>query len=191
MKLNKLILVLLLSGCSTLTQNPVTENPAPISQDVSVQANESLNTPLFLFKSAPKDNYTEAILLISKHGNSNRFYSYMKSKRKYFSHTELSVDDAIKSFRESLSKSEIINIVFYTNRFSKAIGGWNGSVISENTKFNMKPIELAGHIFHEASHKYGFKHLGNYKNKNDNINSFPYAIGIDFEEYLTAELSAK
>jgi hypothetical protein len=48
----------------------------------------------------------------------------------------------------------------------------------------MTPNERAGHWLHETSHKYGWSHLGNYVTKFDNENSFPYAIGYDFEDFL-------
>jgi hypothetical protein len=183
MKFNKLLLILLLASCSTQVHKPAIEQPVPNTPTFTVEVSGQA-TPMYAFNSIPSDTFKKAIILISKHGNSNKFYEFMKSKRKYFSHTILGVDGAIKSFRASLARNEIINVTFYTSRFSKAIGGWNGKVISENTKFKLTVNDLAGHLLHETSHKYGFEHLGNYKLKNDNVNSFPYAVGEDFEAYL-------
>ena len=149
-------------------------------------------TPIYSVAiSAQLETYKKAIEHIKNHANTDAFYAYMKSKRKYFAHAKCKVDDCIKQFREQLDQADIINVVYYTPFWKSAvIGGWDGSKINDNTKFLLTDTERAGHILHETAHKYGWIHIGNYTYKNDNINSFPYAVGDDFEAYLK-EMEAK
>lgn len=53
-----------------------------------------------------------------------------------------------------------------------------------NKNYIHDDIGKASILMHEVTHKYGWRHNGDERNVNDNINSFPYAVGIDFEEYL-------
>lgn len=130
--------------------------------------------------------YHAAINHIKTHGNSDEFYAFMAKKRKYFAHSLCKVEECIKQFREQLDRGDQIDIVFYTPFWkSNSIGGWDGSKIHQNTKFVLNDIERAGHLLHETSHKYGWTHVGNYATRNDNENSFSYAVGYDFEEFLT------
>lgn len=147
-------------------------------------------TPTYVFMGTHRDLsvYHEALAHIKNHANTDEFYAYMLKKRTYFKHSPHSVAETIKLWREQLNKGDIIEVHFYTPWWkSRVVGGWDGSKINDNTKFVLNAIERAGHLLHETSHKYGHIHQGNYMNRYDNINSFPYAVGIDFEEYLHAK----
>lgn len=131
------------------------------------------------------ESYVKALGYIEKHANTDEFEKYFLKKRTRLSHVDgKSPEMAIKTFREQLALEDEILISFYWNPVSKGLGAWDKGFIKQNTKYKLKPYELSGHLLHETSHKYGWKHLGNYKDKNDNLNSFPYAVGDEFKNYL-------
>jgi hypothetical protein len=138
-------------------------------------------------------NYYAAAELIKEHGNSEAFFQYVASKRTYYSHAnKMKVTDVIKQVRSQLNEGKEIEVVFYTPlRRGKAIGGWDGARINQNSKFYMDAIDRAGHLFHETMHVYGWKHQGNKTYDNDNVNSVPYAMGYDFRDYLTEYAKAQ
>lgn len=74
-----------------------------------------------------------------------------------------------------------IEVKFYFKRFSRVIGYTlpGISYINCNTKYYDKfsPIEIAGNLAHEYSHKLGFDH-----NSANESSSVPYLIGSIIEE---------
>lgn len=193
MKVFFLLLSLLLASCAT--QTPL---PTPINRDVDVTIVDSkpemvvvpspakvYKTPRYKFSDTITPDYFQAVEYIEKWANSDEFIHYVLSKRTYYSNTTYSVKEAIKLWREQLNQNDIIPIAFYTPLIKgKAIGGWDGYKINQNTKYVLSAMHRAGHLIHETSHKYGWKHNGNKVKANNNVNSFPYAIGYDFEDFL-------
>jgi hypothetical protein len=178
-----LIFVLLL-GCRK--SNDTVVIPLPPSVPIA-----GCTTPQFSSKDKLNDSYVQAIALIKKYANSDEFIRYLQSKRTKFSHTEIEASMAIKMWREQLAKCDTINIEFYKPLYpSKTIGGWSGNKIIQNLKYDMIAEQRAGHLLHETSHKYGWIHKGNYSDKYDNKNSFPYSVGYDFEDFLLAKPTA-
>lgn len=135
--------------------------------------------------------YADAIALIKKWGNSDEFFAYFKGKRTRFSHFEGTVAEAIEQFRKCLEGAGTIRLSFYDPIIpSSAIGGWNGSVILQNLEHSyMTKVQRAGHLYHETTHMCGFVHKGNRPSWYDNENSFPYAAGYDFEDFLETKLA--
>lgn len=182
--------LLLAVSCNSKVAPVIKKVEEIIRPAVVMEIPRSLRTPNYEFilaKGQTVDpSFKAAVELIKLHGNSDMFYRYMVSKRTYFAHTnKMKVTDAIKKFRTQLDQGETVQIKFYTPFLKgKAIGGWNGLVISENTKFILSVARRAGHIMHETSHKYLWTHDGNSSVANDNGNSFPYALGYDFEDYI-------
>jgi hypothetical protein len=187
-----LLSLLLLVGCATQAPRPlpveskvprITVIPTP---PVVVDAPRLRSTPNYSLPSDAPEDFKQALELIKAYANSDEFYDYVLTKRKYFSHVDgKSVKQCVQEFRDQLDKGDRLEVVLYHQYFSKALGGlWADGKIHENTKFKMTPNERAGHWLHETSHKYGWSHLGNYVTKFDNENSFPYAIGYDFEDFL-------
>lgn len=139
-----------------------------------------------------EDKFLGASRLITRHGNSDKFFEYMKTKRKYFSHTTGSVDDNIAKFREDLAKQDYIPVEVMFNQRKDFHGGWMpiSKVMKMNVNVDLSDAHRAAIIMHETTHKYGWQHQGNEWAEHDNINSFPYAIQVDFQEYLE-KLKAK
>lgn len=184
------LLLLLLVGCATQaprqlppeTQVPRVEIPVP----PVVEAPRLRNTPAYTLPAQASEDFKQAVELIKAYANSDEFYEYVLSKRTYFSHVGTkTAKQCVQEFRDQLDQGDTVEIVLYRNIFSKAIGGlWADGKIHENTKYRMTPNERAGHLLHETSHKYGWVHQGNYVTDFDNENSFPYAMGYDFEDFL-------
>lgn len=186
-------------GCALIKQSrPIKPTPIADVEKILIPPKISGPIPLVMINKTPRYSFVmakgqdydlkvfkSAIQLIEAHANTDGFYKYMASKRTYFAHTKLKPIEAIKIFREQLNSSKTIEVKFYRPRYkSSAIGGWNGTSIYENMDFKMEAVRRAGHLLHETSHVYGWEHQGNYANRNDNRNSFPYAVGYDFEEYI-------
>jgi len=183
-----LFLLLLLSGCAT---RPYVEY-SPTVYGPPVLTNTIGSTPKYICPPTVSKEFLKSLDLIRDYANSKEFSNYMKSKRTYFSHTNMKSNEAIDKFMSQLSSGDTIRISFYTPLFpSKALGGWDGYSIKENTKKYLSIIERAGHILHETTHKYGWAHQGNYVNQFDNVNSFPYAVGYDFIDFLTAKFPSQ
>jgi hypothetical protein len=156
---------------------------------VGISSSFAGKMPAFALHPSAKDEYKGALQLIADYGNSDEFYKYVSKKRRYFSHTNLSVAGALSLFRQQLNKGGVISIEFGDTFWRKDIlGVWNGYEIKDNINFKMTETERAGHLMHETSHRYGWKHKGNLINTFDNINSFPYAIGNDFQDFLESQL---
>lgn len=185
----KYFLLLAAIGCATHVTKKSVEVIAP--PDVTPVPTGVFKTPRYVLPTnytAPKE-YPQAIALIDKYGNSDEFFAYAKAKRTYYSHLTTDIEAAVKKFRDCLSTTDDVHIQFYNPTIpSKAIGAWNGYVMRQNTEHKLNVIERSGHLFHETSHKCGFRHNGNYADKFDNYNSFPYAMGYDFEDFLTGKL---
>lgn len=138
------------------------------------------------------DHFLRAIKLIEENANSDEFVSYVLKKRTYFAHTTKKVPEAVKEYREQLERCDTINVTYYRPWYkSNALGGWDGKEINENLQYIMGDIERAGHLLHETTHKYGWDHKGQRYNLYDNVNSFPYAMGYDFEDYLKEKLKPR
>lgn len=174
---------------------PATSVPtAPVSSGSTVEAPApaARRTPDYvLSQKAVPQVYADAIALIKKWGNSDEFFAYFKGKRTRFSHFEGTVAEAIEQFRKCLEGAGTIRLSFYDPIIpSSAIGGWNGSVILQNLEHSyMNKVQRAGHLYHETTHKCGFVHKGNRPSWYDNENSFPYAAGYDFEDFLETKLA--
>jgi len=138
--------------------------------------------------SLPKDasfTFKQAVGHIEKHGNSDKFFEFVESKKfQRFTHEPLPVSEALEKFRNCLDRGDTIPVVWKYTIYPSVIGSYSAGKIRENPRKALTAIERAGHLYHETSHKCGFKHVGNDWNKNDNLNSFPYVIGHVFEEYL-------
>jgi hypothetical protein len=189
-----LFALLILSGCATPVQKPVEAPktvekilaPKPVEK-VTVLPMKVWKTPKYHSEAPLTPKYREAISLIEKWANTDEFINYVAKKRTYFSHTDKTISEVLSIWRSQLDKGETIEITYYTTWWKgRAIGGWNGDKIYENIKWaeELTAIERAGHLLHETSHKYGWVHQGNYTNQFDNVNSFPYAIGYEFEDFL-------
>jgi hypothetical protein len=156
---------------------------------------KTLRMPGFVLPADAPPEYRDAVDLVLKYGNSDEFYAYMLKKRTYFTHTELNVREAISEFREQLADGGDSRVVFHTPQkgtlLSDAYAVWDGSRIIENTKIKLSVTERAGVLMHETSHKYGWLHKGNDRDKFNNINSFPYAVGKDFQAFLEMKVRKK
>lgn len=186
-----LILSLIMVGCSTVPKptpsEVVIESNKPIPE--VIKPTKSWKTPKYILPNGVDTSYKEAIILIQKYANTDEFANYVLSKRSKFSHTNLTAIQAVEKFRNDMDKGDELQISFYTPFIkSSAIGAWDGVSIRQNTRIRMSVIDRASHLLHETSHKYGFSHLGNYPNRNDNLNSFPYAIGDEFKKFLKLTL---
>lgn len=190
-----ILILLLLSGCATrVTKNvdvaPV-ETKIEVATPVMPLSSKVWRTPNFTSAWTFNATFVEAIQLMQKWANTDEFVAYVASKRTYFSHTDKSVTEALKLYREQLDRGDTIEITFFSPKwynylkYKDTIGGWDGDSINENLSFSgYGPNRRAAHLLHEVTHKYDWKHQGNHSDKYDNENSFPYAIGYDFEEFL-------
>jgi hypothetical protein len=167
------------------------ERPVSLPTMPSVSPSPARKMPSYVLsqKSVPKV-YSEAIELLQRWGNSDEFFAFFKAKRTYFAHYAGTVDAAIEKFRNCLDQGGTITLQFYDPIIpSRAYGGWNGSVIMQNLEHSyLTKAERAEHLYHETSHKCGFIHKGNRPDWYDNENSFPYASGYDFEDFLNLKL---
>lgn len=187
-----LLLLLVISSCSTPDKGKQTPSPLPSTSPVVVLPGNSYNTPNYWSNSTLGPTYQEALNLVKQYANTDEFAAFVVKKRVYFSHTPKKVQEAVDLFRSQLDKGGKIQISFYTPfTKGKAIGGWDGVRINQNSKFYLNAIDRARHILHETSHKYGWVHQGNSSVANDNPNSFPYAIGYDFGDFLELKLKTK
>lgn len=195
------ILGALVLACATTTikEVPVTHVELP-----EIEVSEPAKTPGPIFTVAPRrvphflvlkgampEDYRKAIALIEAHANTDKFAAYVIAKKTVLSHTDKTLPEAMKMFREQMDKQDIVEVTFYKNIFSSSIGGWDGTKILQNLKFVKDPEGRAGHLLHEVSHKYGWKHQGNYHDRYNNVNSFPYVIGYAFEDYLRSLKASK
>ena len=162
------------------------------SRTPAIELTPYVKTPVYALATDATPEFNRAVNLIAKYGNSDEFYGYMKSKRKTFSHTPMTRDQAISHFRAQLDRADLIPVDMLDEKDKLFQGGWyvggfnhKDQSIKENKYFRFfRPRDRAGHLLHETAHKYGFQHAGNDMHSNDNLNSFPYAAGIDFIEFL-------
>ena len=143
-------------------------------------------TPRFLHpKGDYSENYLEPARLIAEHANSDEFYEYFKRHgAQKVSHTDLTLEQAITKFRAQLAQADFIQIEVAPMKQGNYIGGWTGTLIRMNDHINQNDMQAAGTLLHEISHKYGWMHKGNDWTKFDNVHSFPYLVGMNFQAYL-------
>lgn len=181
------VLIIVLGSCKSplnTSKDAEIEKPIP-APEIILKAPGNVPTFTCLNCNFP-ERYFKAFSFIHRFANTDEFETYFLSHRKELSHVDgHSPEIVMKTFRKQLALSEKIEVSFYWQPLSSGIGAWDIDRIKENTKFNLSPISLAAHLLHETSHKYGWKHLGNFKTENNNQNSFPYAVGDEFEKYLT------
>lgn len=176
-----ILMAVMITACSTPKKSWV--DPTP-----TIDTETECKTPTF-YRIDGKDfidEYPETFELL-KLANTNEFEKFVLSKNRVkFSHTNVPVGEAIKLFRSQLTECRSIAVYFYSEK-NTFYGGWSASKnrMSQNAYYKMDSIKRAGHLLHEVSHVYNWKHQGNNVNKNNNKNSFPYAIGNDFREFLT------
>jgi hypothetical protein len=182
----KFLLLLALAGCI---------GTAPVKKPVDILAPQVTQSPQIQDWMTP--NYTggkfpESIALIKKWAVSPEFTEFVIKKRKYFSHTEGTVIENVAKYTLLMGQGKIIPIAMYWMPTSAALGGWNNTKgkILENSAKKLSVTRRASHLLHETTHVLGWKHEGNYPEKFDNVNSFPYAIGYDFEEFLALKTGA-
>jgi hypothetical protein len=205
--MKKLMVMILLMGCTSKEVKPTLKAPiVPMTiakEDtielvpiVMVEAKNRVS-PTYAFKGRmPSDLYIQAVNFILQYANSDEFIEYL-SRRDHFSHVgNKTAQEVIAEWRDQLDRQDVMYISYYTPWFSDRIGGWDGETIRQNTKYleKLTVAERAGHLLHETAHKYGWVHEGNYTNENDNVNSFPYAVGYDFEDFIlkkTGNLAGK
>lgn len=173
-------------GCST----PKVKSPVEILKPITV------TTPAPQVEIWMTPNYTggyfpEAIALIKKWAVHPEFTDYVIKKRKYFSHTDGTVVENMAKYVMLMGQKRTIPIKMYYKPYSAALGGWNGVSIYENSAKKMSVTRRAGHLLHETTHALGWRHKGNYANKFDNVNSFPYSLGYDFESFLAIKTGSK
>lgn len=179
------LLLAVFVGCST----PKVKRPVEILEPVTVTT-----TPPVQIWRTPNytgGNFTEATDLIKKWAVHPEFTDFVIKKRKYFSHTEGTVVENMTKYVMLMGQQRTIPIRMYYKPYSSALGGWNGVSIYENSAKKMSLNRRAGHLLHETTHALGWRHKGNYANKFDNVNSFPYALGYDFEEFLILKQTIK
>lgn len=182
-----ILLLLLMVGCASPRLVPTPTTPVSVPQEKVIVPVKEYRTPRYYSKQEFNPVYKEALSLIAQWANSDEFINYVAHKHTYIKHTDKTVLEALKLWRSQLDQSDQIEISFFHQYFTKSIGGWYDGKINQNTKFSLTVYERAGHILHETSHKYGWIHQGNYTNENDNVNSFPYIIGYDFEDFLLSK----
>lgn len=162
---------------------------------VSQVTAKTLRMPGFVLPADAPPEYKDAVELVLKYGNSDEFYAYMLKKRRFFTHTDLNVREVITEFRQQLEEGGDSRVEFHTPQkgtlLNDAYAVWDGRRIIENTKIRLSITERAGVLMHESSHKYGWMHKGNDRDKFNNINSFPYAVGIDFQAFLDNKIIRK
>lgn len=189
-----LLLIFLMSAC---THQMVKREPVPeviLHPTITKSVKVIRATPKYVLGKGATAEYLEAVDLVNAYANTDEFWDYVESQRtgekNYFAHTTLSVKEAIAQFRSELAKGETIQVEFFTPWYKSAqIGAWDGTRILENTQKHYTSIKRAGHLLHETSHKYGFVHSGNYPDKNDNQNSFPYVVGYALEEFVSLRVT--
>jgi len=182
------LLLLLALSCESrgISKDPeiVVVTPAPVEIPGA-----ACKTPNYQSKSSFGPQYTQALEFVRDYGNSDDFYAFLSKKYPKFTHTDKTAFEAIRLFRTQLAKCEAITIEFYSPILKGTyVGNWDGVKISQNAKFILTPSRRAGHLLHETSHKYGWIHKGNKVAQYDNVNSFPYALGYAFEEFLESKL---
>lgn len=171
--------------------SPIIDIPAPVPVPEVVET-PKCKTPNYTSTSKLGPTFQEALDLIKLHANSDEFITYFSKRYPKFSNTSFTAIEAIRKFRAQLAQCDIVKIGFYTPVLKGSyVGNWNGVQITENSKFILSAPRRAGHLLHETSHKYGFTHDGNSVAKNDNVNSFPYAIGYAIEDYILELEKAK
>jgi hypothetical protein len=199
--LTVMTLAAVLHGCATQpTKRPVEvlapiEVVTPADEDQPViTVQRTWRTPQYYSQVKLGAEYQAAIKLIQENANTDEFIAFVKSyHKKPLSHTDKTLEQALEIWRNQLDKGDLIRLKFVWNPLTKAYGGWTtpGMYIEQNTKFKMSPAGRAGHLLHETAHKYGWRHLGNYPNQNNNTSSFPYVIGYAFEDYLLEKAKLK
>lgn len=152
--------------------------------------------PRFNYPADKKDLFFMPMHLIQKHASSEEFRKFMVKRQngKEFTFVDVAPAAALTLFSDQLKQGDTVDIVCaqtnpqmlgYRALPEGFIGGWEGGKIHENCDANIKMTveERAGHLLHEVSHMYGWRHMGN-----DlccgNVYSFPYQIGYGFTEYL-------
>lgn len=188
--MKKLLLVLVLAlGCAhEIKQRP--SDPIVILKPIetTVRVLPAKGMPEYILPADATEEFREARFLLARFGNSDEFWNFVAAKRKSFAHTAYTKDQAIAQFRKDLARGDQIPIQYFTKWYkTRSIGAWNGIKILQNRNMRLTVIERAGHLLHETTHKYDFRHIGNYADRNNNQNSFPYAVGYDFEEFLATK----
>lgn len=144
--------------------------------------------PNLILPPRPSREMNAAKILVGLHLNSDEFWDYFRSKVKTLSGGNASnVELSVHNFRIWLSSTPSVSIVWGRYAFwSKALGGWNGSVVLQNSRKVMTAAERASHWSHEVTHAAGFSHNGNYQNSTT-LASFPYQVGDRMQEYLSSK----
>lgn len=173
----------ILSGCnSAQVKKPIDILTPEVSQAPQIQ---DFMTPTY-----SGGKYPESIALIKKWAVHPEFTTFVIKKRTYFSHTEGTVIENMAKYTMMMGAGFTIPIKIYWNPASAALGGWHPEkqAILENSAKKLSVTRRAAHLLHETTHVLGWKHSGNYPEKFDNVNSFPYTIGYLFEEFLVMKL---
>lgn len=178
------LIVMTLTGCNSTPKKPVEILAPQVTQAPQIQ---DFMTPTYT-----GGKYLESIALIKKWAVHPEFTEFVIKKRTYFSHTEGTVIENMAKYTMMMGAGFTIPIKIYWNPVSAALGGWHPEkqAILENYSKKMSVTRRASHLLHETTHVLGWKHSGNYPEKFDNVNSFPYAIGYDFEEFLALKTGA-
>lgn len=195
-----LLLLAVLTGCTTSTQvssipKPQTINDAPsvslpspvavpsttlpvVVPSVSGAVEVSYKMPELVLPKSPSQAMIEAAQYYKEHGNSDLFFSYAKARlKKLQGGNYTDAEKAIKDFRECLNKRKPIPVKWKDYGVwplfkSAAIGGWSGVNMYQNPRKTLNSVERSGHWYHETTHVCDFTHEVNGKIQND-ISQYP------------------
>lgn len=160
---------------------------------------EPMKTPRYFYEPAShvteKEHQTirDGIRLVQKYINSSDFQNFFATRNTNFTHVKISNAYARKIFRLQLDYAPSILVQSVWIKRGDYVAFWDGYSINLNSRFTRErdAYGVAGTLVHETSHAFGWRHKGNTVKKYGNVNSLPYAIGYDFEDYLRAKFTGE
>jgi hypothetical protein len=154
-----------------------------------VALNGKRSTPIFIFPKEQAPEFVEATRLINTYGNSDELFKFMREKRTYYSQTDMTAYAALDKFREDMERDTSIEIKVMPDKkeYEGFVGGWLKGAVWINLDWEQSVEQRAGTIYHEMTHKYGWRHNGNDHKTEGNLESFPYAVAEDFQIFLKAK----
>ena len=167
----------------------------PVIEVIPAPEAKVYKTPNLDLPSSPSQAMKDAERWFETYANSEEFITYFRANVKTLQCGNiLDVEKAITKYRDCFDKGKTIKIRWGSyGPFSRAIGGWDGVQVNQNSKMSLTNVERAGHWTHELSHYCGFTH--EYKGKLVNsigdypciTKAFPYQIGYKFEDFISAK----
>lgn len=122
-----------------------------------------------------------------------RFYDEI-AKVEDFAHTEHSGYDVSEVMHHNRHTRSIVRVFkpWWWRSKSNGYSNSDSDIFINGYRIKYNSIwDYVGFLVHEWTHQLGYHHDGNYKERNDNINSVPYVIGAIGKKFAMENYSDK